>query len=66
MSPDENISLVSVWIVRVDAKPNCRGKRPSACPLSAKSGHYRTDCRCIDHDLRSSANTHAKVEDMDR
>jgi hypothetical protein len=30
MSPDENITLVSGWIVRADAKPNCRGKRLSA------------------------------------
>ena len=25
----------------------------------------RTDWRCIDHELRSSANTHANIEDMD-
>ena len=41
-------------------------QRQHRCPLSAKSGRYRTDCRCIDHELRSSANTHAKVEDRDR
>ena len=35
------------------------------CPKSAISRHYRTDCRCIDRELPSSANTHARIEDMD-
>jgi hypothetical protein len=47
MSPDENITLVSGWIVRADAKPNCRGKRPSASGQLQTFGRRREVVRFV-------------------
>ena len=55
MSLDDNITLVSVWIVRADAKPNCRGKRPSASGQSATSaGHASRSERSPEADIELS------------
>jgi hypothetical protein len=47
MSPDENITLVSGWIVRADAKPNCRGKRLSASGQLQTFGRRREVVRFV-------------------